>query len=102
MMIKTFTKQEYSAKLIIPLSTIIDVVEIDGISKNKKYCMQIILAQSKKPTFRFSSGLDEEALMQCLGGIKSRLAVLSHRRDLDLDRDRGGHAAAAAGMGGNM
>lgn len=62
--------EEYAAQLIIPLSNIINAVEIDPLSRSKAHCMQII-AENK--TFRFCAP-SEEALTKWLGALKSQLA----------------------------
>ncbi|KAI9850260.1 MAG: hypothetical protein M1838_005943 [Thelocarpon superellum] len=49
-------EDEYAAQLLIPMSTIIDAVEIDPISKSKAHCMQII-ANSEED----ESEIDDEA-----------------------------------------
>ncbi|EMC97817.1 hypothetical protein BAUCODRAFT_57236, partial [Baudoinia panamericana UAMH 10762] len=64
---------EYTAMLILPFSTIIDVVEIDPISRSKTSCMQII---NEERNYRFCA-LDEESLARWLGAFKS---VLSKRK----------------------
>ncbi|MCJ1376979.1 hypothetical protein MMC17_000069 [Xylographa soralifera] len=64
------TEQEYSAHLIIPLSSIISAVEIDPVSKSKSHCMQII---AEEKSFRFCAP-SEEALARWLGALKSQLA----------------------------
>lgn len=68
----TFYKDEgeYTAQLIIPFNSIIDVVEIDPISKSKTACMQII---SEERNYRFCA-LDEESLAKWLGAFKSLLS----------------------------
>ena len=62
--------QEYAARLLIPLSSIISAVEIDPISKSKRYCMQII---TEEKTYRFCAP-NEEALDKWLGSLKSQVA----------------------------
>jgi hypothetical protein len=62
-------EDEYRANLIIPFPAIIDAVEIDPISKSKKYCMQII---SEEKNFRFCAS-DEDSLAKWLGAFKSLL-----------------------------
>ncbi|MCJ1281562.1 hypothetical protein MMC26_000882 [Xylographa opegraphella] len=64
------TEEEYSAHLIIPLSSIISAVEIDPVSKSKSHCMQII---AEEKSFRFCAP-NEEALARWLGALKSQLA----------------------------
>ncbi|KAL8770890.1 MAG: hypothetical protein Q9209_003541 [Squamulea sp. 1 TL-2023] len=63
-------EEEYAAQLIIPLSNIINAVEIDPVSRSKPHCMQLI-AEDKN--FRLCAP-DEEALAKWLGAISSQLA----------------------------
>ena len=63
-------EQEYAARLIIPLSNVIDAVEIDPVSRTKSYCMQII---AEEKSYRFCAP-SEEALARWLGALKSQLA----------------------------
>lgn len=67
---------EYTAAFIMPLSTVVNTVDIDALAKNKPYCMQII---TDEKSYRFSTQ-DEETLVKCLGAFKS---LLSRRRDLE-------------------
>lgn len=62
--------EEYAAQLIIPLSNIIDAVEIDPLSRSKSHCMQII---TEDKTLRCCAQ-SEEALTKWLGAIASQLA----------------------------
>ncbi|KAL9129944.1 MAG: hypothetical protein Q9217_001746 [Psora testacea] len=62
--------EEYAANLILPLSNIINAVEIDPISKSKKHCMQIIVEDK---SYRFCAP-SEDALAEWLGALKSQLA----------------------------
>ncbi|MCJ1404589.1 hypothetical protein MMC11_007815 [Xylographa trunciseda] len=64
------TEEEYSAHLIVPLSSIISAVEIDPVSKSKSHCMEII---AEEKSFRFCAQ-SEEALARWLGALKSQLA----------------------------
>lgn len=61
--------EEYSAHLIIPFESIIDAVDIDGVSRSKQYCMQVI---SEEKNFRFCAKSEEE-LSRWLGAFKSLL-----------------------------
>ncbi|KAF3022395.1 hypothetical protein G7054_g2219 [Neopestalotiopsis clavispora] len=67
---------EYTAAFIMPLSTVVNVVDIDALAKNKPFCMQII---TDEKSYRFSTK-DEETLVKCLGAFKS---LLSRRRELE-------------------
>ena len=60
-------EEEYSAQLILPLSNIISAVEIDPVSRSKRYCMQII---AEEKTYRFCAPSEEE-LARWLGAVKS-------------------------------
>ncbi|TKA76703.1 hypothetical protein B0A55_03939 [Friedmanniomyces simplex] len=51
-------EEEYTALLILPFHTIIDVVEIDAISRSRTSCMQVI---SEERNYRFCA-VDEESL----------------------------------------
>jgi hypothetical protein len=61
---------EYSPRLIIPLSSVINAVEIDPVSRTKTYCMQII---TDEKSYRFCAH-SEESLDKSLGAFKSLLA----------------------------
>ncbi|KAI6378119.1 hypothetical protein MCOR25_002362 [Pyricularia grisea] len=67
---------EYSPHLVLPLSSILNVVDLDPISKTKRHCLQIITEEKR---FRFCAA-DEESLLQCLGAFKS---LLARRRELE-------------------
>lgn len=67
---QTNSQQEYAANLLIPLSNIINAVEIDPISRSKAHCMQII---AEEKSYRFCAS-SEDALAEWLGALKSRLA----------------------------
>ena len=67
-------EDEYAATLLIPLSPIIDAVEIDPISRSKRHCMQII---AEEKSWRFCA-MDEEGLAKWLGALKS---VLVRRKE---------------------
>ena len=67
----TYTQiQEYAATLILPLSNIINAVEIDPISRSKAHCMQII---AEEKSYRFCAP-SEDSLAEWLGALKSQLA----------------------------
>lgn len=61
---------EYSPRLIIPLSAIINAVEIDPMSRTKTNCMQII---TEEKSYRFCAP-NEETLDKSLGAFKSLLS----------------------------
>ncbi|SZF02404.1 unnamed protein product [Blumeria hordei] len=68
----TFYKNnsEYLPTLIIPVSSIVNVVEIDPISKTKKFCLQFI---TEEKSYRFCAH-NEDDLDNSIGAIKSLLA----------------------------
>lgn len=80
---------EYAAQLILPLSSIVNVVERDPLSRTKKHCLQII---TEEKSYRFSAH-DEETLVHCLGAFKS---LLAKRRGLEMRA--AAEKAAAAGV----
>ncbi|MCJ1275080.1 hypothetical protein MMC21_002880 [Puttea exsequens] len=63
-------EEEYAATLILPLSNIINAVEIDPISRSKAHCMQII---AEEKSYRFCAP-SEDSLAEWLGALKSQLA----------------------------
>lgn len=67
---------EYTAQRIIRLSQIVNVVDVDPLSKSKTNCLQII---TEEKSYRFCAH-DEESLVQCLGAFKS---LLAKRRELE-------------------
>ncbi|KAL7928894.1 hypothetical protein V8C35DRAFT_206388 [Trichoderma chlorosporum] len=76
-------ESEYAAQSIIEVSDVVNVVEIDPVSRSKTHCLQII---TEEKTYRFCAP-DEESLVQFLGAFKS---LLAKRRGLEA------RAAAAA------
>ncbi|KAL2181987.1 uncharacterized protein P884DRAFT_189742 [Thermothelomyces heterothallicus CBS 202.75] len=67
---------ESSVLFLLYMSSIVNVVETDPLSRTKKHCMQII---TDEKSYRFCTH-DEEALVQCLGAFKS---LLAKRRELE-------------------
>lgn len=61
---------EYSPILIIPLSTVINAVEIDPLSKSKTHCLQII---TEEKSYKFCAH-NEDTLDTSLGALKCLLA----------------------------
>ncbi|KAG7128236.1 putative PH domain-containing protein PB16A4.02c like [Verticillium longisporum] len=59
-----------------PMSAIVDVVDIDPVSKTKCHCLQLI---TDEKSYRFCAP-DEESLVLCLGAFKS---LLAKRRELE-------------------
>ena len=74
---------EYSVLFIVYLSSIVNVVDIDPMSRTRTHCLQII---TDEKSYKFCAK-DEEELVQCLGAFKS---LLAKRRELEAK------AAAAA------
>ncbi|CAD6569997.1 MAG: hypothetical protein ASARMPREDX12_003264 [Alectoria sarmentosa] len=68
--------EEYAANLIIPLSNIINAVEIDPMSRSKAHCMQII---AEEKSYRFCAS-NEDALAEWLGALKSQLAKRKEKK----------------------
>jgi hypothetical protein len=60
--------EEYSALLILAIENVVDVVEIDAISRTKTSCFQVITEEQKN--FRFCAA-DEDALARWLGAWRS-------------------------------
>jgi hypothetical protein len=75
---------ESSVLFIVYLSSIVNVVDIDPMSRTRTHCLQII---TDEKSYKFCAN-DEEELVQCLGAFKS---LLAKRRELEAK------AAAAAG-----
>ena len=67
---------ESSVLFILYMSSIVNVVDTDPMSRTKKHCLQII---TDEKSYRFCAH-DEEALVQCLGAFKS---LLAKRRELE-------------------
>jgi hypothetical protein len=61
---------EYSPILIISMSSVINVVEIDPVSKTKRNCLQVI---TEEKSYKFCAH-NEEMLDKSLGAFKSLLA----------------------------
>ncbi|KAK3721548.1 hypothetical protein LTR37_003104 [Vermiconidia calcicola] len=69
-------EEEYAALLVLSLEIIIDAVDVDPISRSKRFCMQIL---TEEKNYRFCA-LDEESLTRCLGALKSLVAKKKARR----------------------
>jgi hypothetical protein len=69
-------ESEYSARFIVPMSSVVNVVDIDPISRTKAHCLQII---TDEKSYRFCAH-DEETLVHCLGAFKS---LLAKRKELE-------------------
>jgi len=73
---------EYSPRLILPLASIINAVEIDPISRTKRHCMQVI---TEEKSYRFCAP-NEDVLDKSLGAFKS---LLARRKDSEARRSLG-------------
>ncbi|KAI1108101.1 PH domain-containing protein [Nemania sp. NC0429] len=69
-------ESEYTASFILALPSIVNVMDIDPVSKTKVHCMQII---TDEKSYRFCA-YDEESLVHCLGAFKS---LLAKRKELE-------------------
>ncbi|KAK1827827.1 hypothetical protein QBC39DRAFT_166608 [Podospora conica] len=67
---------ESSVLFLVYLSSIVNVVDIDPMSRTRKHCLQII---TDEKSYKFCAK-DEEGLVQCLGAFKS---LLAKRRELE-------------------
>ncbi|KAK0623249.1 hypothetical protein B0T14DRAFT_536175 [Immersiella caudata] len=67
---------ESSVLFIVYLSSIVNVVDIDPMSRTRTHCLQII---TDEKSYKFCAK-DEEELVQCLGAFKS---LLAKRRELE-------------------
>ncbi|OTB00119.1 hypothetical protein M426DRAFT_243908 [Hypoxylon sp. CI-4A] len=81
-------ESEYKASFILSLSALVNVVDIDPISKTKRHCFQAI---TDEKSYRFCAH-DEEILVQCLGAFKS---LLSKRRELEARAAASGNVASS-------
>lgn len=67
---------EYSPHLVIALSSVINAVEIDPLSKSKRHCLQVI---TEEKSYKFCAK-DEDALDKSLGAFK---CLLARRKEKD-------------------
>jgi hypothetical protein len=72
---------EYSPHLIISLSSVINAVEIDPLSKSKTHCLQVI---TEEKSYKFCAP-NEDTLDKSLGAFKS---LLAKRKDNEM-KNRG-------------
>ncbi|GME44736.1 hypothetical protein GTA08_BOTSDO04369 [Neofusicoccum parvum] len=86
-------EDEYSANLIIPFQNVLNAVEIDPMSKTKRFCMQII---AEERNYRFCAP-DEENMTKWLGAFKS---LLAKRKEAAMQRRAEGAPAGASGAQG--
>lgn len=69
-------EEEYKPLYIIPFSSIVDAVDIDNLSKNKKHCFQVI---TEEKHLKFCARSEEE-VAKWVGGFKALLAKRRERR----------------------
>lgn len=69
-------ESEYTVQFIVQMGMILNVVDIDPMSKTKTQCLQII---TEEKSYRFCAH-DEESLVKCLGAFKS---LLAKRKELE-------------------
>ncbi|KAF9973538.1 hypothetical protein BGZ73_003201 [Actinomortierella ambigua] len=95
--------KEYQPHGIIPLSTIIDSLQGDPISKSKQYCMRIVTA---KRTF-VCCAPDEDTLLQWLDALHVACERVAQEERLEEEYETakktaaGAATATATGSGGN-
>jgi hypothetical protein len=80
---------ESSVLFVLYMSSIVNVVDTDPMSRTKKHCLQII---TDEKSHRFCTH-DEESLVQCLGAFKS---LLAKRRELEARAGSSSNATPAA------
>lgn len=76
-------ESEYTVQFIISMSMILNVVDIDPMSRTKTHCLQII---TEEKSYRLCAH-DEESLVKCLGAFKS---LLAKRKELEAKMTVGG------------
>lgn len=69
-------ESEYTVQFIVHMGMILNVVDIDPMSRTKTHCLQII---TEEKSYRFCAH-DEESLVKCLGAFKS---LLAKRKELE-------------------
>lgn len=69
-------ESEYAAKLVVPLPSVVNVLDIDPMG-SKSHCLQLI---TEERNYRFCAAGEEE-LVQCLGAFKS---LLTKRKELEV------------------
>lgn len=84
-------ESEYAARLVIPMPSVVNAVDLDPLGRGKTHCLQVI---TDERSYRFCAA-DEEELVQCLGAFKS---LLTKRKELQSRVA----AAAAAGAGASL
>ncbi|CAN8097286.1 unnamed protein product [Discula destructiva] len=82
-------KSEYRVQFIVSMNMILNVVDIDPMSKTKAHCLQII---TEEKSYRLCAH-DEESLVKCLGAFKS---LLAKRKELEAKLTAGGSKPSVA------
>lgn len=82
-------ESEYTVQFIVSMNMILNVVDIDPMSRTKKHCLQII---TEEKSYRLCAH-DEESLVKCLGAFKS---LLAKRKELQAKLSVGGAGPTAA------
>lgn len=82
-------ESEYSVQFIVPMGLILNVVDVDPLSRTKAHCLQII---TEEKSHRFCA-YNEESLVKCLGAFKS---LLAKRKELEAKRAVGGTGTTTA------
>lgn len=82
-------KSEYTVQFIVQMGMILNVVDVDPISRTKTHCMQLI---TEEKSYRFCAH-DEESLVKCLGAFKS---LLAKRKELEAKMAVGGTSSTMA------
>lgn len=76
-------KSEYTVQFIISMNMILNVVDIDPMSRLRAHCLQII---TEEKSYRLCAH-DEDSLVKCLGAFKS---LLAKRKELEAKMTVGG------------
>lgn len=82
-------ESEYTVQFIVSMNMILNVVDIDPMSRTKKHCLQII---TEEKSYRLCAH-DEESLVKCLGAFKS---LLAKRKELEAKMSVGGAGPTVA------
>lgn len=76
-------ESEYTVQFLVSMNMILNVVDIDPMSRTKKHCLQII---TEEKSYRLCAH-DEDSLVKCLGAFKS---LLAKRKELEAKMAVGG------------
>lgn len=83
-------KSEYTVQFIVSMNMILNVVDIDPMSRLRAHCLQII---TEEKSYRLCAH-DEDSLVKCLGAFKS---LLAKRKELEAKMTVGVPNAPSAG-----